>query len=378
MMLLIVGSQLGLVIVAGLVWMFVHQLANTGLIAPRASSPTVTERKPISKSTTLSHDPTLSLLRSDADQEMRDLVDILLSDFCNHPAAHKLILMLNGRLRFKESRTIGLEFLKNCQKSYDIAFAVVYALYHSSMANEALQLLTSFERAEGNGSQFVTWKGFALEKLGRHDEAADNFQRALFLFDDLKTVHVQQFYYATRALRAAGRICDALRPLQLFVSFDQANRSTAQIEATLAQLTRQGNCSKGAQSSDHVVVPLNLWSGLFIVPVSINGIIANLLLDTGATSVHLNRSFAERAKIPLSEGKMVTVQGVIGQRRDFLSSASTVAVSSFSEADVLVTVASTNSALGDGVDGLLGQTFLSRFKIKIDAASRTLELDRRF
>jgi clan AA aspartic protease (TIGR02281 family) len=319
------------------------------------------------------YDDLLSDLQSDENADVRRYAALLARDVCNKPAAHQLILQLNTDLRFSDTRILGANFLSKCVKDYEIAFPTVYALFHSSKFEAALSLLNEYAAQERDSAQFASWQGFLLEKVGRVDEAASEFQRALFFFDDMRKVGRGQFDYAMRALKAAGKFCDAARPLELFVSFDPATRSTIEIESQISSLRKAGNCPIEAQGQE-AVVRIEPHGGVFVVDAEINGTSAVLVVDTGASTVHLTNQFSSKAGIPLRSDRTVTSHGVTGSRRDYLTKAETVMVGGIVARDVLVTVASDTSGLGPGIDGLLGQTYLSRMKVTFNAATRTLTM----
>lgn len=318
----------------------------------------------------------LAKLSCSQDSDIKRFARLVDESTCNLPATVELILRLNTAYQFSDTRFVGERFLARCGTSYDVAFPTVYALYQDSKFEPALDLLTAYEATESDGAQYVTWKAFVLEKLERVSEAASLFQRALFLFPSAKDVGFTQFDYAYRALKAAGRYCEAAAVLMLYINFDPQERAHPGLEANIDDLERQGNCLPDARPGP-VTARLRLDGGLLLVDVKINDVPAVLLLDTGASTVHVTKSFAQKANIPLDPKNMVINQGITGSRRDFLATIESLALKQVRAKDVIVTVASDDASLGKGVDGLLGQTFLSRYTIRIDSSARTLMVDRR-
>jgi clan AA aspartic protease (TIGR02281 family) len=106
------------------------------------------------------------------------------------------------------------------------------------------------------------------------------------------------------------------------------------------------------------------------LPVTLNGVRGTFILDTGATFVTLNAAFAQKAKVqidPDSTVKMITANGVTDGKR---GRAATIQVRSLQAKDVEVVVQSSAAAsYGEGIDGLLGMSFLSRFKVSFDTES---------
>jgi len=92
-----------------------------------------------------------------------------------------------------------------------------------------------------------------------------------------------------------------------------------------------------------------------------------LILDTGASFVSLKSTFAEKAKVQVDQDSAVrlhTANGITDGRR---GRAATIQLRSLQAKDVLVVVQpDSQGTYGEGVDGLLGMSFLSRFKVTID------------
>jgi len=88
------------------------------------------------------------------------------------------------------------------------------------------------------------------------------------------------------------------------------------------------------------------------------------ILDTGATFVSLKKAFAQKASVVVDQGstvrstpRMALPMGSSDVRRQFSSA-------SLQAKDVPIVVEDDAKAtFGDGIDGLLGMSFLSRFKV---------------
>jgi aspartyl protease family protein len=102
------------------------------------------------------------------------------------------------------------------------------------------------------------------------------------------------------------------------------------------------------------------------LPVSINGVTGNLLLDTGATFVSLTATFAEKAKVQIDQESSVRLHTTNGIGDGKQGRAATIQLRTLAAKDVAIVVQSdAKAAYGDGVDGLLGMSFLSHFNVSI-------------
>jgi len=109
-------------------------------------------------------------------------------------------------------------------------------------------------------------------------------------------------------------------------------------------------------------------NGSFKLPVMVNGVRGIFILDTGATFVSMSEAFAQKAKVQIDQDSKVrthTANGIADAKR---GRASTVQLRSLQAKDVAVIIhENVRGSFGEGVDGLLGMSFLSRFNVSMDA-----------
>ena len=303
-----------------------------------------------------------------------DFVDqcrLLRQELCNQPATQQVMQELGSRKNFPAVVTLGSAFLDRCDEEEAIGLLTAKAQYHLTDFTSALATIDRFPEQATGYADYASWRGFTNEKLQRFDEAAADYQRALYLFNDLSNVGAMQFYYVTRALRAAGRPCEAIAPLKLFVSFDPASRKTTLVDREIAELRSLGSCPEDA-APGRKVISLQRRSGLLLLHAKVNGVRGQFIIDTGASTVHLTREFAKAASVTVSDKRLINVVGVTGTRTDYLSDLRHVAVDGFVARNVPATVASVEGPFQEGIVGLLGQTYLSRFGYSIDGEKLTL------
>ena len=110
-----------------------------------------------------------------------------------------------------------------------------------------------------------------------------------------------------------------------------------------------------------------------IVSVKINGVPARMIVDTGATRTTLSKQFASRAGIEPDgpQGAIVTTAlgktWLPGGRADHIS----LGGAGLSDVPVFIQT-SDDGSFGDGVDGLLGLSFLGNFLVRIGAGALEL------
>lgn len=107
--------------------------------------------------------------------------------------------------------------------------------------------------------------------------------------------------------------------------------------------------------------------GHFYIPGTINGQDVMFVVDTGATIISVSDEVARLAKLP--EGEPAQFNTAAGSRQGTIVSGVTVQVGSFSASNMRV---STGLQMGDGKEALLGQNFLSKFKMSVSGSQLTL------
>ena len=153
--------------------------------------------------------------------------------------------------------------------------------------------------------------------------------------------------------------------------FEQCARD----EIERAGLSRIGT-GKLADSAKPTTVAIRQLYSAFLVPVTINGISATLVLDTGATQTLVKPQIAARAGLEVTSGAPMIRGNVVGGRRlDVpLVRARSVSVGDAKVEDMDVGVYDALPGRPE-VDGLLGATFLHHFKFTVDRKNLQLILE---
>jgi clan AA aspartic protease (TIGR02281 family) len=112
-------------------------------------------------------------------------------------------------------------------------------------------------------------------------------------------------------------------------------------------------------------------AGVHILPVTINGVSGRFVLDTGAAYVSLTSELAAKAGIVKFENKLMKTVG--GTLNAGVAYADSIAVDRAEAKDVVVAVIPSEiNPFPDHTDGLLGMSFLARFKIELSQSGLTL------
>jgi aspartyl protease family protein len=262
----------------------------------------------------------------------------------------------------RESANSLIAFANDCvgtDQMMERAYWALIRLADYDGARSIAAKLITFDPASYN---YRYWHGFAFEKEKNYKNALADYISTLNLFTDLSNVHVNEFYRVSRMYDATGHPCEAITPLETFISYEPTKRRTQQLSTLIKNYATKGKCwSTYASGADRLLLqPGN------IIEVTIDGAAGRFILDTGATLIAVTPEFAARAGIAFDPQNLITVKTAGGTMQTALTNANRVRIGNTEANDVALTVAvGTKDAYGRNRDGLLGMSFLARFNVSI-------------
>jgi clan AA aspartic protease (TIGR02281 family) len=208
-------------------------------------------------------------------------------------------------------------------------------------------------------------RAVANDRGGAPRKAIDDYITAIELFGNKEKISSASYYAMARSYEKLGQFCDAIVPVESWISLNPARNDTSQTRAMIAEYMQKGNCEVATGKEE--VFAVSRQNNLVKLPVLVNGVRGNFVLDTGATFVSLKNTFAQNAKVQVDQDSTVrlhTANGIADGKR---GRAAVVQLRSLHAKEVAVVVQDdAKGSYGEGVDGLLGMSFLSRFKVTID------------
>jgi len=210
-------------------------------------------------------------------------------------------------------------------------------------------------------------RAVAYDKGGAQQRAIDDYTTAIELFGDKLRISSVSYLAMARAYEKLGQFCDAITPIETWVALNPASNDTSQTRSIIATYRSKGKCAAPVAPNEEVF-PVSRPNNVVKLPVTINGTRGFFVLDTGAAFVSMKSSFAQKAKVqvePESTVRLHTANGITTGKR---GRAGVIQLRTLQAKDVPVVVQDdAKGTYGDGVDGLLGMSFLSRFKLTVDA-----------
>jgi clan AA aspartic protease (TIGR02281 family) len=296
---------------------------------------------------------------------VRSALDQLTREVCDQKAIFALGAALEKAGYRRESANAHIGFSKTCKgyaPSLRRAINVLLELSDYAAAIGVSTELVALEPLHDNG-YFL--RAVAHDRGGDAKKAIDDYITATQLYPDKDTIANASYFSMARLHDKLGQPCDAAASIASWVALNPRNDSS-QTRTAIAGFAAKGNCRIAKSDGEEVIA--NAQPGNTVkLSVNVNGVRGTFVLDTGASFVSVRNSFAGKAKIdidPDSSIQLHTANGITAGKR---GRAQAVQLKSLEAKDVAVVVQPDDRATyGNGIDGLLGMSFLSRFDVKIE------------
>ena len=228
----------------------------------------------------------------------------------------------------------------------------------------ALEIANQLVDADPADASYRYSRGATYEQLGIFSKALTDYIAALQLLGTPYDIVGSQFYDISRMYAALGRYCDAIGPIETFISFDPAERRTPQTTKIISEYAEKGNCdthfARGVGRA-----PLLKVMGVRALSVAINGVAGRFILDSGAAWVSVTPEFSTRAKINIEAAGQLPMKTVGGSALADLGYASTITVgNAVAQGVPIAVIRGSNDPFGNRLDGL-GMSFLARFNMRL-------------
>jgi hypothetical protein len=210
-------------------------------------------------------------------------------------------------------------------------------------------------------------KGKAEVGLGRVDDALLSYANTIHLEPNPTRVGSWVFYEMSDLYAASGHFCEAIGPIQDYVSLDAAARNTGNAQRLMTDYASKGHCTAFAAGSETFPVA---DANVIRTRVSINGVSGLFIVDTGASFVTVTSTFARKAHLDANGPAHLLAVTANGAVYDRLTPAGIIKVGRVEAKQVPVAIQ--DSSMGP-IDGLLGRSFLSRFDVTIAANHWSLQ-----
>lgn len=293
---------------------------------------------------------------------MEGHIAVLLREPCDWNSTYLFARDLQQSGYARQGAKVLQTFSAKCKPSDTALYTAADMLYGLSDLPAALKISDEILDMSPDQSQFYYLRALILHDLKRYKEALDAYGSLMGLTGDLSALNGEVFRRMSLSYVALGQYCEAMTPLRTWISIAPSTNDTPATRAVIQEYNVKGKCQGNyAAGKDHFPTQ---GKDVITATVSVNGVPGNFVVDTGASVVTLTGSFAAKAKLPLSGDATVRMQAAGGVFLAERSSAKQLRVGHVEGDDVeAIVLSGGDKPLGDGIDGLLGRSFLSRFDV---------------
>lgn len=298
------------------------------------------------------------------------------ADYCDPRSKIALLRQLDAAGFVRLAAQLANDHYEKCAK--DAEFLILAYTYYEQLGEypRALEIINRLVEWDPANADFRFSRGRIYEATKHFEKALMDYISTVDLLGRPEEVAATQFYYIATMYAELGRFCEAATPLETYISYDLVKRRTPQLDRLISEYRSKGNC-KQSTSGNNATVRVRKSGAVLLVEATLNNVTGLFVLDTGASFVSVTKSFANKAKLSADIKDEVTLQTANGLADGLLATANSIQVGNAYSTFVPVVVVD-DAKLGseDGVSGLLGMSFLSRFVVKFGTDS--VELRGRF
>ena len=297
---------------------------------------------------------------------LKRFLEELSREHCDQQTIADLGVALDKLGYRREAATAHVSYSATCGGYAPSLRAAVNILLKLSDYASAATVASNLIKLEPFNNNGYYLRAVAYERSGLPKKAIDDYITAIELFGNKDRIASVSYLAMARSYEKLGQFCDAVLPIENWVSLNPARNDTTQTRAIIADYRARGRCEAATSGGEEVFRILRPNEVVKFL-VSINGVGGNFILDTGATFVSLKSAFAQKAKVQVDQDSTVrlhTANRITDAKR---GRAATIQLRSLQAKDVPIVVQTDDKATyGENVDGLLGMSFLSRFQVTID------------
>lgn len=285
----------------------------------------------------------------------------LINSLCDKTAIFRLSneLAKLGERRIAANALLG--FANACPNSEGELNAAANILFGMGDYAAVIPVVDRLVEQRPNIGQYYFLRGQALNYVGHPREAVEDISSAIALFDNIKLVSSQAFQILASAYAADGKFCQAMTAIQTYVYADAQTRDTAATRKLIADYAAKGKCEVGYAEGAEVIPRTK--QDVTLAKVSINGVKGTFVVDTGASVVTVDTAFAEKAKITSQNSRKILTHTANGVAEATLTTAANIELGKVRAENISTAIIS--KPIGNGVDGLLGMSFLARFDVML-------------
>ncbi|WP_192579569.1 retroviral-like aspartic protease family protein [Achromobacter xylosoxidans] len=295
-----------------------------------------------------------------AKAEIQRALQQLATTPCNSQAMGALAPQLKAMGYRKEAAQALITFADECGNADGFLLSAVGDLLMIRDYPQAIAISNRLIADHPTDTRMRYTRAQAYSQTRQYEQALADYLEVIALSPNPRRLASGVFTETAQAQAKLGRHCEAASTVRMWMSLDPSRTQNPQGKRLVAEYERQRDCP-ASYASGKDTFPRKP-DQVILASVEVNGKKGTFIVDTGASVVAITRAFAERAGIDYLGGRKIAVQTANGHTDVHTGMAKRIQIRQVAANQVPVVVqAGAESAFGPGVDGLLGQSFLSRF-----------------
>ncbi len=282
----------------------------------------------------------------------------------------KILKRCNDLISKDKSRScmkLGEQFFQQCGDYDQLHRYVNSAARRISEWPQAISSADKLIDLYPHNADFRFMRGKTYEEKGDIVQALPDYEQAMALLPE----GIQPPFHLANIYQRLDRPCDAVAPLEQFAFYHPDNAESAKRQ--LAGLYRNPQCAS-LQGTGSAKIRIRKGGTIIQSNALINNSLqGKFIIDTGASTVVLSRSFANQLNIRYKNWPVRLMQTANGIALGYHGYIDQIDIQGI-KAKRIEAVVSEN--LGN-VDGLLGLSFLGRFDIHINASEGFVQLNQK-
>ena len=284
----------------------------------------------------------------------------------------KILTLAEAYLRAEDPRrclALSTAYLSKCGDWPRLRWSRYSAFKRLSEYDNAVAEASLLIESSPYDHDYWWWRAQVHEQASRLEEAADDYRQALIIEPKLGNIP----FNLAAVYEKLGRPCDAIWPLEQFLSTHPEHLDNRRVRAQLDRYYEDSRCA-AIRGTGNFTLRFAPGSSVILTDATVNGVKGRFIIDTGATLVALTPKFAKKAHLEGVMSTKITLQTAGGIKFGRLFHTEKIqlgGVIAHRGPAVLI-----ENDLGNA-DGLLGMSFLSRFGMQLNQQSGTLSLSQR-
>ncbi len=312
----------------------------------------------------------LALQKKDAPQlsERAQKIKTLEAKLQESPCDKGVILQLTDQLLYEARNKEVLErasaFRSRCQGFETLLWKTFEAHKRLSQNKEALADVSALIERRPTDQDYWVWRGLLHESMGSMELAANDFRQALSIEPRLTQIP----FNLTNIYEHLGRPCESIFYMEQYATHNPSAWKDAKFKAHLERIYELEACKS---SAGQAVINFPRGANRIVARANLNGHKMQMLVDSGASYITINDEQARKAGLKEGPRLPIQIHTAAGLRTGYLITAPVVKLQGLTAKNVPVVVL---RELPGSLGGLLGLSFLSRYKMEMDRAKGTLIL----